>query len=365
MTVRVAHVVGSLDRGGAETVSLDICRAVPADEFAQTFVTLGGTEGSLAHLFRVAGAQVRQCPLRPARLFLPRLWHCLRTLRPDVVVAHVSLSSAVVLGVARVLGVPVRVARMWSEGDGRADRPGRRLRRAGLRLLLRQVSTDVVGVTEAALAFAGPRPGDRRYRVLYNSVDVARLAGADRAAARRRWGIAPETPVLLHLGRAAEAKNRPYLVELLRAARRIRPDSTLLLAGPGGVVDLTSVYPEFPEEPGIVLAGEVDEVTEVLAAADVFVLPSRREGLPGVVLEALALGLPVLASDLACLREVGAQVEGVTLLPLAAGPERWARVALDLAETSATQRHRIRRSLLGSPFVLPRAVAEWTRMWAR
>ena len=89
-------------------------------------------------------------------------------MRPDVVVSHVSLSSAVILLVACLAGVPVRVARMWSEGDGRPDTRVWRLRRALLRRLLRQVATDVVGVTAAALKLAGP--GDGRYRVLYNSV---------------------------------------------------------------------------------------------------------------------------------------------------------------------------------------------------
>src|SRR5512139_1555627 len=121
-TRHVVHVIGCLDRGGAETTSLDICRAVAPRDFAQTFLALGEAEGSLAGQFRAAGAEVSTCPLYPRRSFPLRLWRRLRALRADVVVSHVALASAVVLLVAKAAGVPVRVARMWSEGDGKPDR---------------------------------------------------------------------------------------------------------------------------------------------------------------------------------------------------------------------------------------------------
>lgn len=363
--IRVAHVIVCLDRGGAETVSLDICRATPADRFAQTFITLGGREGSLAEDFRAAGAEVRQCPLHPLPLFVPRLWRCLRTIRPHVVVSHLNLGSGVMLPVAWAAGAPLRVARIWSEGDDRRDGVRTRTQRAVLRWLLRVAATDVLGVSAAALAFARPVPHDTRYRVLYNSVDLDRVRRFDRILARERWGIPPDAPLLVHVGRAHEVKNRPFLIEVLRSARRRRPDATLLVAGPGGIDDLLAVHPEVATEPSIVLAGEIAELGSVLAAADVLLLPSRREGLPGVVLEALAAGVPVVANDLACMAEVAEQVSGVTLLAVDEGPQSWASAALREAGAPAADRQRIRQSLLASPFLLERAVAEWQALWAR
>lgn len=363
--VRVAHLIVCLDRGGAETVSLDICRATPSERFAQTFVTLGGREGSLAGDFRAAGAEVRQCPLHPLPLFVPRLWRCLRAIRPHVVVSHLNLGSGIMLPVARAAGIPVRVARIWSEADDHPDDVRARAQRAVLRRLLRIAATDVLGVTAAALAFARPTPHDPRYRVLYNSVDLERVGSFDRRRARERWGIPPDAPLLVHVGRAHEVKNRPFLVDVLRAARSLRPDTTLLVVGPGGIDDLRVVHPQVETEPSIVLAGEVREVGSVLAAADVLLLPSRREGLPGVVLEALACGVPVVANDLACMAEVAGHVGGVTLLAVDEGPQRWAVAALREAGRVADDRQRIRQSLVASPFLLERAVAEWQTLWSR
>ncbi|MEV4629602.1 glycosyltransferase [Micromonospora sp. NPDC049523] len=362
-TVRVAHVIGWLDRGGAETVSLDLCRAIPPDDVRQTFVTLNGREGKLADDFRGAGAEVAQCPVSPLPTFGPRLWRCLRQMRPDVVVSHVSLTSAVILLVARLAGVPVRIARFWSEGDGRPDTRYRRIRRALLRRLLPRVATDVLGVTTAALAFAGPPTGDARYRVLYNSVDPARVRGWERSAARSRWQLPTDVPVLAYLGRSAPEKNRPFLIEVHRAVRARWPDARLFVVGPGGPDDLVRAYPEIVDDPLVVLAGETDEIASVLAASDVLLLPSRREGLPGVVLEALAAGVPVVATDLPCLREVQPRVRGLALLPLADGPYRWADAVAAQIQLGPVAREEIRASLHSSPFLLANAVAQWRRLW--
>jgi glycosyltransferase involved in cell wall biosynthesis len=111
------------------------------------------------------------------------------------------------------------------------------------------------------------------------------------------------------------------------------------------------------------LAGENDHVDEVLADSDVLLLTSHREGLPGVVLEALAAGVPVLASDLPGLRDLTKQVEGLTLLSLGAGPVAWARTALELAALTTSDRDRISKSMSESPFTLESAAAVWRKLW--
>ncbi|MEV0005018.1 glycosyltransferase [Micromonospora sp. NPDC050980] len=361
--VRVVHVLGSLDRGGIETASLDLCRSIPPDEVHQTFVTTGGWLGALADDYRAAGADVTQCPGAPRWSFLFRMWRLLRRLRPDAVVGHIRLTSAPILLVARLCGVPVRVARMWSEGDGAPNTPVRLAKRAAYRWLLPRAATDVLGVTGATLDFTGRRGRDARYRVLYNGFAAERIAAGDRDTARQRWRLPPDAPVLGYLGRCAPVKNRPFLVQVHRAARLRRPDARLLVAGARGADDITDAHPDVVHDPQVVLAGEVEQIGPVLAAADVLLLPSLTEGLPGVVLEALASGLPVVANDLPCMRELATLLPGVTLVPLAAGADRWAEAALDQAALGGAEREALRAALRSSPFTLEHVSRQWCRVW--
>ncbi|MTD58032.1 glycosyltransferase [Amycolatopsis pithecellobii] len=351
MTVTVVHIMGTLNRGGAESVALELCRHIPATEVRQRFLVLGGHEGSLAPRFRAAGATVDSCPVRPMVTFVPRLWSWLRAAHPDIVLSHVSLSSGMMLAVAALAGVPARIARLHSEGDGRPGTVIRVVQRAVMRMALRHCATAVLGVTDAALAFSAPPRGDRRYRVLPNGVDTGRFAVPAEP---------PAHPIFVHIGRCAPEKNRAFLLPVHTEACRLRPDTELVVAGPGGCTDLGSMA---ADSPLIRLNGEIEHVEKVLAEGSVLLLPSLREGLPGVVLEALATGVPVLASDLPGLRALSRQLGGITLLSLAAGPQVWARTALGLAEMPAAERQRIGAGLRRSPFALDRNTESWRQLW--
>lgn len=357
--VEVVHVLGTLDRGGVETIALRQCRTIPPDQARLTFVTLGEREGLLATQFEAAGARIHRCPLSPKWTFPFRLWRLLRALRPDVVESHVSLVSGLVLTVAAFAGVDVRIARMRSEGDGRPDTMACRVRRAVLRALLRWAATSVFGVTRAALAFAAPPKGDARFSVVPNKVDVDRFASVCRTSRGADGG-----PVMMtHVGRASPEKNRAFLLEVHAEARRLHPDVGLTFVGPGGTADLEAASPTVASDRSVHLIGHTDRVEDVLAATDVLLLPSRREGLPNVVLEALAAGVPVLASDLPGMRELATQLCGITVLPLEAGPLVWAYSALALAGTPDCERALISEGVRFSPFAISSDDQWWRTVW--
>lgn len=126
---------------------------------------------------------------------------------------------------------------------------------------------------------------------------------------------------------------------------------------------MVSAHPDVPDDPTIILGGEADEIASVLAATDVFVLPSLWEGLPGVVLEALAAGVPVVATNLPCLREAAQYVDGLTLVDLSDGPARWADAVRRSVQTSPARRDEIRASFRASPFQTDQAAAQWRTLW--
>lgn len=176
----------------------------------------------------------------------------------------------------------------------------------------------VVTVSEAAradLARTLSFPEDR-IRVILNGVDTEYFhPGADRQAARRRLGIVDECPILLCVGSLMPVKGYDILIQALsRIVRdgRLAPSSARLI-----IVGTDHLHGTLHEQVGrelgdmdVLLIGGVEDVRSYYAAADALLMPSRSEGLSNVVLEAMACGLPVVASAVGGLPEQ--VIDGVT-----------------------------------------------------
>lgn len=346
----VVHVIGSLDRGGAETLALDLVRAIPADEVRQVFLCLAGREGVLADQFVDSGAGV----VVVEGGLLRQLATLARTIQNEgatVVQAHVALTSAWFLIVARLTGVRVRIARIHNTADGRADSHLRRLYRFAARRAMSVAATAVFAVSPGAAEFALAGAGRRMRRlveVVPNGVDLARFTYQGRTAVGE--------PTVIHVGRSAVAKNRGILAPIaleLRKSIGVR----FLVVGAGGNEDLGE------HQDLLTVLGPRDDVATLLHDADVLILPSLREGLPGVVLEALASGVPVVASDISAMRSLRS-LTGVELVSLEAPVDEWAAAITRAMRSDAKVRRRIADQLRESPFTLEKSVSRWRIEWS-
>ena len=142
-------------------------------------------------------------------------------------------------------------------------------------------------------------------RVVVNGVDVSRLTAAavDRAEARTALGLPPSARVI---GSAARFDSVKRLDLVLRAAARV-PDGALRVALIGSGADerrLRGLAASLGLGTRAVFPGEIVDAARLFRAFDVYAAPSAKEGMPLAVLEAMALGVPVVASDIAAHREV-------------------------------------------------------------
>ena len=159
-----------------------------------------------------------------------------------------------------------------------------------------------------------------RITVIHRGRDPLRL-GAPSAERRRRareeLGLSPAQPVLINVGRQEYQKGQWVLVHAVKKLLHRHPDLVLLVAGRNGQMstELERLRARDRLEDRVRLLGHRDDVPELLAASDVFVFPSLWEGLGGSVLEAMALGLPIVASDLESVREVVDEGRNADLVP--------------------------------------------------
>ena len=127
-----------------------------------------------------------------------------------------------------------------------------------------------------------------------------------RLAARAMLDLSPQAEVLVAVGRQEYQKGHRYLVESMNSLQH-RPDLLLLVAGREGNEsdELQRLLQKWPDAAKHTrLLGHRSDVADILAAADIFVFPSLFEGMPGAVIEAMASGLPVVASDIEPVHDV-------------------------------------------------------------
>jgi glycosyltransferase involved in cell wall biosynthesis len=257
---------------------------------------------------------------------LRRLRRLIRELRPDLI--HTSLAEADLLGriAGRLEHVPVVSSlvnvqygpehlqdphvvgwklRMWQVADIATARFVRRFH---------AVSEDVADVMAKRLMVSR-----RLIDVVPRGRDPDALgppSSRRRALARDLLGIGNDE-LILAIGRQAHQKGFDILIESLADLSHSRPRVQLWIAGAPGAEShaLTAQITRLNLSASVRLLGHRDDIPDLLAAADVFVLPSRREGSPGALIEAMAMSVACVASDVNTVREVAGSPPVVRLVP--------------------------------------------------
>jgi len=240
----------------------------------------------------------------------------IRAARYDCVLASWAYPDAVAAGwLARRLGIPYLVKVHGSDLNVQATHA---LRRPQIQAALRGAGA-VVAVSHA-LAGKVTELGVQRSRVhvVYNGVDHALFAPGSRSEARVRLGLSADTPLLLYVGNLKSSKGCLDLLEALPAVLAIHPRAHLVYVGAGAIRStLLARAAELGCAKRVQLVGEVPhgDLVHWFRAADLLCLPSHNEGVPNVVLEAMACGTPVVASKVGGIPEVVPDYAGILVPP--------------------------------------------------
>ncbi|MGO4247974.1 glycosyltransferase [Paenarthrobacter sp. RAF54_2] len=373
----VAHILGSVDRGGVEMRMLEVARALPANGPKLTMVTLTGREGSLAADYRAAGAEI--VPIRlSSPWFALKFVAFLRANRIKVVHSHVHLASGFILALATLGGARVRIANFSSDGRPRAEQSlPARAKYAVMRWLLNLFATDIIGISPSTLTVAWKENwrDDPRCRVLMTGFDLDKFSSTGTAHIRDELGIASADPLVLHIGRAdIPTKNRDGAIRFFGEYAIANPKGALVFVGRDGADASQSAinrsrWLSLTEQLGVThrvhFAGERIDVPDLLASADLLLFTSTLEGLPGVLVEARAAGTPVIASDVAGAVHLAKHVEGIQLLSLEYATSVWADAIGDALEDRPTPETRelALRKLRGSELDIDVAVSHFRGLW--
>jgi glycosyltransferase involved in cell wall biosynthesis len=299
--LRVLVIVDDLRVSGAQRQIAEEARVLDRDRVALSIVALAAPPGpSLAPHIAASGVPIGVLPgtgiLDPRRL--ARLVRLMRRMRPDVV--HTQLSYANILGLlaARLAGRPsVASLQNVTTNQGRLNGPKRALERLALRLAQRTIVVAEGAREETQRSFRLP---PERIAVLPNAIDPARLelpADFDRDEMRRRLGGSASGPLICVIARLTPDKGHGLLLQAAATLASRHPGARYLFVGTGTEEGrLRQLAHDLGLSGSVAFLGVRDDVPQIVAASDLFVLPSLNEGLSLAMLEAMAIGTPVVVT---------------------------------------------------------------------
>lgn len=372
---RLLFVFGSLERAGAQLRTLEVCEALDRDpgiDFELCSVDLGPDE--LEGEVERSGGSTSVVSVRSPR-FAVEFSRLLRASRFDVLNTEPQLLSGIVVWLAAMHRVPVRIVSIHNSigdpGQG-ASSPivhrvlANRLFVRFMRLLITRYATHVVAVSRAALdsVLPGRWQSMCESRVIYNGTSVAPFqARADRRGVRREFGWPDEARIVVNVGRFTQQKNHRTILETMRLVSERDEDARLLLIGSGALLDeIIRLVDEYDLSGICALTSDRADIPRLLLASDVFFFPSYWEGLPGAPLEALAAGLPLVASEIPSIREIAQFFPGAIRMAPATDAVRHAdHIASALRTTK--DRAGAQRRFAATPFALDHAVEAYRALY--
>ncbi len=293
--LKVIHLITELDRGGAQTALYRLLAHSDRQRYAFHVLCLYNGDKVVAQQIRQLGIPVTDLGMsRQWRMdALWRLYQILRQERPFLL--HTWMFHANIPGrvLGRLAGVPAIISAERTMGqEGRF----RRL----LNRLTGNLPDSIICVSQQVADFAASEIGLPRARltVIRNGIDLAQFDNLpDRPTARAESGLPPQGRIIAAIGRPRPVKGFAYLLDAFARIAATYPDLHLLFVGDGPEKrPLQAAAQQLPCANHILFLGDQQEIPRLLAGVDVLVLPSLWEGLPNVVLEAMAAGLPVVAT---------------------------------------------------------------------
>lgn len=306
--LRILHVAESAGWAGGETYMIALARALDPGRFALSVVA--AEEGPMIGRLQELGVPTFTVPIA-ARLVTPRglfgLIDVFRRVRPVLVQSHGARTNVYTKLAGRLVRVPIVVSTVHNSLFDYDITWGRRHAYVLAERLTGPLGDGVVAVSAAIARDLVERYGmpASRVTVIHNGIAANFAPSRARESVQKELGLTEGTPVIGVVARMTPQKGHRFLLAALRRLVVTRPALRLVLVGDGPLRGALEAEAETLGVGGHCLfLGARGDVADLLPAFDIVVLPSVSEGLPFTILEAMALGRPVVATKVGGTAEV-------------------------------------------------------------
>ncbi|MEI4828906.1 glycosyltransferase family 1 protein [Bacillus sp. FJAT-53711] len=315
--LRILHVVVNMNRGGAETLIMNLYRNLDRPKVQFDFLTC--KEGVFDEEIVELGGKIHRVP------YITDVGHmeymkALNTFFAShgeyrIVHSHMDKMSGFVLRSAKKAGIPIRIAHSHntsSEGGVAA-----KMYKWYAGKFISPNATHLLACSEVAAKWLFANKANAA-KILKNGIECDRFAFSSniRKQVREELQLHQDTFVVGHVGRFTHQKNHSFLIDIFAQLINLKPNSILLLAGDGPLrLEIEKKVEELNLRNNVKFLGIRSDIEKLLQAFDVFVFPSVHEGLPVTLIEAQGAGLPCMISD-AITQEVDMGMNLIERFPL-------------------------------------------------
>lgn len=334
--IRVLHVIGIMNRGGAETMIMNLYRNIDRTRVQFDFVQNEGGPAAYDEEILSLGGRIYHCPRYRGKnhFAYTKWWNTFfreHSREYSVVHGHIGSTAAIYQSIAKRYGIyTIAHSHNTNTMQTLSDRlywifayPTRYIadhffacaEEAGISRYGRKIGTDAV-----------------RCNVLHNAIDTSKFSydRDSREAIRSQLGIGESKFVIGNISRFSAQKNHAFLLDIFQFVHDLNKDSVLLLVGDGELrPKIEAAIAEKHLEDAVIMTGVQNNTWDYYQAMDVFLMPSLFEGLPVSLVEAQTAGLPCCVST--GVPQEAAITDLVQFRSLDDTPESWAEWVLERA----------------------------------
>lgn len=298
----VLQVTGGLEAGGSDIVVLSAAEAL-AGQCEMDYLVFGENRGKLEDRALATGGRVlRMKPLTelgPVK-FLKELELLLVNNHYDAVHSHINLGAGLIMRAAEAAGVPIRITHSHSTRYPSRGPIHSLYQLVSRKLIVKHSTSFAACGQEAGKALLGSAWEKADARVIPNGIKVDDFVNVRerRASVRTSLDLSADQLVVGIIARLVPEKNHNFILDVMALDKKLGGEAVLLMIGDGALrEDLEHRVVEFGLSDRVRFLGVRQDIPDLLATLDLLVLPSLFEGIPLVLIEAQAAGIPALVSE--------------------------------------------------------------------
>lgn len=293
--IKIAQVVGNAKTGGVISCVMNFYRHIDRDKFQFDFYTYGPSP--FDEEIKNLGGRV---------FYIPNVLRYFKSIKAmkklfkencyDIVHAHLTSLSFVPLKAAKKAGVKIRICHAHSTSH-KSEKVW--IVKNTLKHFSKIYATNLAGCSRYACNWLYGKKSGANAFVLHNAIDLTRFVRNDEKSMqlKNRYGFEGKK-VVGHIGRLEFQKNPLFLIDVFNETAKLTPDVVFVMVGGGSMADkVKRKINKLGLSKKVFIFNETKHVEDYYALFDVFVLPSKFEGLPLVAIEAQMMGVPCLLSD--------------------------------------------------------------------